>query len=526
MNEAQQPEGQGGAGLLATYRALNARWEALCGRYLKVASMDSMWVYSRLSRRLDPEQGWKLQLSATVLTAVEVLEAVAPLLHSRGVLFKAPRSLKELSKINSGIYYGYSQVGKFITVYPQTTEEAARLARELHRRTRGIAAPSVPFNLKFRPDSRLYYRYGSFKALELVNPDGSRTLALRAPDEDLVPDVRDSEKAKPDWVPDLFPARRARRETKVADTPLKTTFRAFRALSQRGKGGVYQAFDVGASPPRFCVLKEGRRNGETAWDGRDGYWRVEHEGRVLASLHDAGVAVPRVYSSFKAEKNFYLAMEFMEGETLDAWLGKRRRRIEVRRALSYGVRLATLISQIHDAGWVWRDCKPSNLMVTQAGVLRPIDFEGACPVDCPDPMPWGTPSYTPPEWCDESRGRTRLPEDLYALGAVVYHLLTGSLPDSAPLLPVGKLRRNIPDGACRVIEELLDADPAQRPDARGAALRLEAALSSMTTQRTDGSRERKMRQSPSRPVRAFANLRLADSGFEIETAGEVGVARV
>lgn len=487
MNKEAQPNEHAEVGFLARYKALNEHWEELCGRYLKVAA-DSIWVYSRLSRRLDPEQGWKLHLPATVLTASEVLEAVAPFLLSRGVLFKAVCSLKELSKINSGIYYGYSQVGKFITVYPQTTREAARLARELHQRTRGIAAPSVPFNLKFRPDSRLYYRYGAFKALELVAPDGSHTLALRGPDDNLVPDVRDSEKARPDWVSDLFPVRRARRTAASPDTPLKTTFRAFRAISQRGKGGVYQAINFGATPPRLCVLKEGRRNGETGWDGRDGYWRVEHEGRVLMSLRAAGVSVPRVYSCFMAEKNFYISLEFIEGKSLEAWLGKRKRRMDVRRALTYGVQLATLTAQIHEAGWVWRDCKPSNLMVTHAGVLRPIDFEGACPIGSPDPIPWGTPSYTPPEWCGEPRGQTRLPEDLYALGAVVYHLLTGSLPDAEPLLPVNKLRRNVPSGASCVIEELLDADPARRPDALAATRRLDAALSSMSAGRTARSR--------------------------------------
>lgn len=492
MSEDQRFDGRGAEDFLATYQSLKARWEELCGRYLKVTSTDSIWRYSRLSRLRDPAQGWKLHLPATVLTASEVLETVAPFLLSRGVLFKAPRSLQELSKLNSGIYYGYSQVGKFITVYPQTTKEAALLARELHGRTREFAAPSVPFNLKFRSDSRIYYRYGSFKVLEMDSPDGTRTLALRDPEGALVPDARASAKAKPDWVPALFPACRttqknAAKETSPADTPLKTTYRAFRALSQRGKGGVYQAFDLSASPPRLCVLKEGRRHGETGWDGRDGYWRVEHEARILASLRAAGVDVPRVYSSFKAEKNFFLALEFIEGESLERWLGRRKRRITVPRALACGVQLATLITQLHEAGWVWRDCKPSNLIVTKEGGLRPLDFEGACPVDRPDLMPWGTPSYTPPEWCEENHGRTRLPEDLYALGAVVYHLLTGTLPDIAPLLSIEKLRRNVPSDARRLLEELLNADPTRRPGAREATRRLKAALSS-ATKRSDARR--------------------------------------
>jgi serine/threonine protein kinase len=112
--------------------------------------------------------------------------------------------------------------------------------------------------------------------------------------------------------------------------------------------------------------------------------------------------------------------------------------------------------------------------------IRPLDFEGACPVDQPDLMPWGTPSYTPPEWCAENRGGTRLPEDLYALGAVVYHLLTGTLPGIAPQLSIEKLRRNVPAGVRRVVEELLSVDPSRRPDARATISRLKQGLLSVT----------------------------------------------
>lgn len=457
-------------------RSLNARWRELSERYLPLTVRDSIWRYSRSLSPNDPEQGWKLHIPASALTASTVLEKIAPLLHRRKLLFKAPISLHELEKLNSGVYYGYCQVGKIITVYPQTTVEAVKLARELHRLTRHIPAPCVPFDLKFRHDGCLYYRYGSFSLLEKENGDGTRTLAIRDPDGNLVADRRVSERAMPDWVTDPFPPKRPRRKTKTVETPLQKTFRAFRALSQRGKGGVYQALDLSVVPPRLCVLKEGRENGEVGLDGLDGYQRIEHEERVLAALASSGINVPRIYSSFKAEKNYYLALEYIEGESLERWLGKRKRRLSIPRALDYGIRISNLISRIHAVGWVWRDCKPGNLMVTNGGEIRPLDFEGACLTDRPDPMPWGTPSYVPPEWRDEFRGQSRVPEDLYALGIIIYLLLTGCLPEASRLLPIEKLRRNVPPGARKVIMELLDADPERRPGARAVARRLKAAL--------------------------------------------------
>ena len=97
--------------------------------------------------------------------------------------------------------------------------------------------------------------------------------------------------------------------------PLMTTFRAYEAISQRGKGGVYRALDLTVRPARLCLLKEGRRHGETDFFDRDGRWRVRHEHQVLVSLRRAGIDVPNVYDSFEIDGHYYLVTEFIEGET-------------------------------------------------------------------------------------------------------------------------------------------------------------------------------------------------------------------
>lgn len=458
------------------FRSLSERWRELCERYLPIRVRDSIWRYSRGLSLNDAEQGWKLHLSASALTANATMERVAPVLQRLNLLFKAPLSLQELDKLNSGIYYGYCQIGKVITVYPQTPEEAVKLARLLHRLTRDLAGPTVPFDLKFRPRGCLYYRYGSFSALEIEKEDGTRVQAIRDPNGKLVEDRRDSPKAMPDWVTDPFALKRPARQQKAVETPLKRRFRAFCALSQRGKGGVYKALDVETWPPRLCILKEGRENGETSLDGLDGYERVRHEGRVLKALRSAGLDVPCLYASFKGERNYYLALEYIEGESLDQWLRHRKRRLPIAGAISYSIEISNIIAQIHSAGWVWRDCKLTNLIVTKHGKIRALDFEGSCPVGRPDPMPWGSPSYVPPECSDHFRGQSRVPEDLYALGVIMYLLLTGCLPEGALRPPVEDLRRGVPPYITKIVEQLLDTDPARRPCASKVTRGLKAAL--------------------------------------------------
>lgn len=429
------------------------RWADLCSQHLPVQPTNSAWKYSRETQEGDIRQGWKLHIAATILSANTVLETVAPVLKRRGVLFKGPISLEELHKLNSGLHYGYCQVGKFITVYPRSSREARSLARTLDQLTHGVPAPAVPFDFRYRNGSCVFYRYGAFERLTVDLEDGIQVPALRNPEGELVPDPRYADSAKPDWVPPLFKS-----EKRVEhDSRLTTTYRAFQSLAQRGKGGVYKAIDFSRQPPRLCLLKEGRQSGETSWDGRDGKWLVKREEEVLRSLSKAGIPVPAVYDAFELNNNHYLVTEFVEGETLEAFLEKRRRRLRVDRALAYAKQLASLLARIHAAGWSWRDCKPANIIVNRRGALRPVDFEGAWPINGSDSRLWSTSAFAPPT----SRELPGPRADLYAFAIVTYYLLTGKFPEGEDELPA--LRTNVPEPISVLLKQLLR--PNNRLDA-------------------------------------------------------------
>jgi hypothetical protein len=466
----------------AIYKSLNSHWRQLSREYLPLTVNGSMWRFSRQPEDEDPDQGWKLHVSATVLSASDVFEAVSPLLRNRRAMFKAPVSLYELFKLNSGTLYGYSQVGKFLTVYPRSSDEAILLARKLSALTRRLPAPSIPFDQRYDSDGCVYYRYGAFKVLEVEDPSGGENVyALRDPNGILVPDKRQSA-SFPTWVENPFPKphKTIKKIKTCATTPLQTTFKAFEAVAQRGRGGVYKALDLSGSLPRLCILKEGRVNGEVGWDGRDGSWRVHHEGRVLETLRGVGVNVPILYSSFLIDGNSYIAIELVDGVSLNELLSRRRRRLSIRQVVTYAMGIAKMVAEIHSAGWAWRDCKPGNIMITTSGEFRPIDFEGACPHDQPDPLPWGTRFFVPPEWDHGFHGQSRVPEDLYAIGAILHLLLTGTRPGDSE--SPSKKRRNIPKAVQKIVDSLLNAGPQRRPQAGTITNRLKRVLQVMNAE--------------------------------------------
>ncbi len=434
------------------------QWQHLCEVYLPFKSDGIFWRFSRRTKPEDPAQGWKLHISATVLEACDLFEKVAPFLVSKNLLFKAPESLKELIKINSGLDYGYWQVGKFLTVYPSDEKEAVELARELHDLTSEFFSIAVPFDNQYLPNSSIFYRYGAFEEIEMLTDEGLTLPAVRNLSGELVFD--DCLRAVPEWLNDPFPSAAGFVEvdSETVETPLMTTYKVFRAITQRGKGGTYQALDLSTDPPRFCIVKEGRRHGEVSWNGQDGYQLTKNEKMVLHALGESYKGIPQYFASFEAFDNFYLVMEYVEGNSLADLMKIRRRRFSVKQVIFYAVGIAEIIEEIHKSGWIWNDCKPSNLIVTNKTSLRPIDFEGGYPINQTAPFDWRSQAFSRPGKNQSSSES----DDLYALGAVIYFLLTGRFYNSNAAIPIDKLRRKVPVKLRNLIENLLETSNSDK----------------------------------------------------------------
>ncbi|HET7502218.1 MAG TPA: serine/threonine-protein kinase [Kofleriaceae bacterium] len=205
----------------------------------------------------------------------------------------------------------------------------------------------------------------------------------------------------------------------------------------------------------------------------------------IVEIHDFGVT---------PEGDHFYIMEYLDGRTLASILG-REKRLDVMRALHVGAQIANALAAAHAAGIIHRDLKPDNIMVMprlgDPDFVKVLDFglakvfSAASAVKTAAGVLLGTPQYMSPEAC-ESRGEVDHRTDIYALGVLLFQMMTGVLPfDGASmgevlvkqvtaLPPVPRaLNPSIPPS----VEQILLRCLAKRLDARFATmLQLREAL--------------------------------------------------
>jgi hypothetical protein len=262
-----------------------------------------------------PDQGWKLYVSATPLSAVEVLEAALDVLLADGARFKVLNSIKLLSALNNG-WFGISQIGKFITVYPSDDSHAVRLAVGLDRVTRRHRGPRIPTDRALRPDSLVHYRYGSMirrDESKMGSGEADGSYDMLDPAGRLTNDVRLNFYLPPDpSITDPFEAAGVRVSPPPRGPLLNGRYFVCDALSQSPRGGVFRAVDVSTEPACVCLLKEAWHDvGLDQW-GRDAHDWAANEEYVL-TRYAGDPALPRFYGGFELDGNHYIAIEYVEG---------------------------------------------------------------------------------------------------------------------------------------------------------------------------------------------------------------------
>jgi eukaryotic-like serine/threonine-protein kinase len=158
------------------------------------------------------------------------------------------------------------------------------------------------------------------------------------------------------------------------------------------------------------------------------YDRFQREQEIGEKLDHPGVM--KVFPNGD-HSQFYMAMEWVDGRLLRQVLNEQKK-FSPERALSIALQIAQALEYIHAHGVVHRDLKPENIMVDQDDRIKLIDFGIAANVGSKRltfakfTQTMGTPDYISPEQVKGKRGDAR--SDIYALGVMLYEMLTGKVP--------------------------------------------------------------------------------------------------
>ncbi|MGW7529938.1 serine/threonine-protein kinase [Streptomyces sp. NPDC054783] len=264
----------------------------------------------------------------------------------------------------------------------------------------------------------------------------------------------------------------------MRDQLLGGRYRLVRQLGEGGMGQVWEAQDETLGRPVavkvISLLAGGGSRGDEARA------RFLREARITAQLQHPNIVTIHDLGETGTEGNRvpFLVMELVRGEGLDAML--RRGVVTLPDAAQWGALIGDALAEAHAAGIMHRDIKPSNILITPSGNVKVLDFgiaRAADPYATADRLTQtglivGTPPYMAPE---QARGFPEPRSDLYALGCLLFELITGRLPFQAPDT-VGYLSAHltqepptpssvstgIPSAWDDLVLRLLEKDPDQR----------------------------------------------------------------
>ncbi len=206
---------------------------------------------------------------------------------------------------------------------------------------------------------------------------------------------------------------------------------------------------------------------------RAGTERFEREGNVLARLAHPNIA-HLIDAGIAAGSQPYLVLEYIEGEPIDRWCD--RRGLDVRAKVHLFLDVLDAVAHAHSNLVLHRDLKPSNILVTPEGQVKLLDFGIATLLDARDaPAPPTaltqlngqafTPAYAAPE--QVQGGSVTTGTDVYALGVLLYQLLSGQHPTSGDTL-----------SAVEVLRAIVDTEPVRLSDAAARAPPKESSAAS------------------------------------------------
>lgn len=152
------------------------------------------------------------------------------------------------------------------------------------------------------------------------------------------------------------------------------------------------------------------------------------EPRLLASLSHPNIVT--ILTAEKQDNVFFIVMEYVHGETLESIIA-REGALDVPLALDYTCQICNAIGYAHKQGVLHRDLRPSNVLVSESGLVKVADFGTSrfLEIAAHGTTVIGSPPYMAPE---QFQGKAVFSSDIYSLGITMFQMLTGDLPYDTP----------------------------------------------------------------------------------------------
>lgn len=201
-----------------------------------------------------------------------------------------------------------------------------------------------------------------------------------------------------------------------------------------GMGYVYLAKDKRLYD-RLCIIKQVREKIQSESHQR----KLEEEALRMAKLNHPNIA--NIFDHFVEGGYYFLVVERINGKTLSEVSRERQGQLTEAEVVKWAIAICDVVSYIHQAGIIHRDISPDNIMLTDDGSIKFIDFGTLREfryVASGGTAGMGKYGYAPPE---QWQGRPEPRSDIFALGATIYNLLTGFLPLSKTYQTTGSPQR-------------------------------------------------------------------------------------
>lgn len=264
------------------------------------------------------------------------------------------------------------------------------------------------------------------------------------------------------------------------NTILRQRYKITNIVGQGGMGSIYRAEDL-RLPGRLCAIKEVQPDaGASEGQRKQAQEQFLQEASILARLDHPNL--PKVSDFFNQDGRDYLVMDYVPGQDLrqisqESWgAGKP---LSEEQVLTWAEQIldALIYLHEHDPPVVHRDIKPANIKLTPSNRIKLVDFGLVKLMEEDDVRTItvvqgrGTALYTPLEQYGGDSGHTDVRSDIYALGATLYHLLTGQAPASAKarFLTPGRLKsprdlnRDVSPDVSDAIMWAIEMHPDERP---------------------------------------------------------------